>query len=117
MRVAIAGLGMAVAPHAKSLLDLKDRVEVAYAFSPSVVLQHRFRPAAEKLRDLLNCPLQTARSTRTRPFFRLVAGSPFYRSDWIRLHSITPALPVASSTSLRSERAAKPPIFTSCQTK
>jgi len=26
---------MAVTPHAKSLLDLKDRVEVAYAFSPS----------------------------------------------------------------------------------
>ena len=34
-RVAIVGLGMAVTPHAKSLLDLKERVEVAYAFSPS----------------------------------------------------------------------------------
>jgi UDP-N-acetyl-2-amino-2-deoxyglucuronate dehydrogenase len=34
-RVALVGLGMAVAPHVKSLLDLKDRVEVAYAFSPS----------------------------------------------------------------------------------
>ena len=34
-RVGIVGLGMAVTPHAKSLLDLKDRVEVAYAYSPS----------------------------------------------------------------------------------
>jgi predicted dehydrogenase len=34
-RVAIVGLGMAVTPHAKSLLDLGERVEVAYAFSPS----------------------------------------------------------------------------------
>ena len=28
-RIAIIGLGMAVTPHAKSLLDLADRVEVA----------------------------------------------------------------------------------------
>jgi predicted dehydrogenase len=34
-RVALVGLGMAVTPHAKSLLDLKDRVEIAAAFSPS----------------------------------------------------------------------------------
>jgi predicted dehydrogenase len=34
-RVGLVGLGMAVTPHAKSLMDLKDRVEVAYAFSPS----------------------------------------------------------------------------------
>ncbi len=34
-RVAIIGLGMAVTPHAKSLLDLGDRVEVAHAFAPS----------------------------------------------------------------------------------
>ena len=34
-RIALIGLGMAVAPHAKSLIDLKDRVEVACAFSPS----------------------------------------------------------------------------------
>lgn len=34
-RVGLIGLGMAVTPHAKSLLDLKDRAEVAYAFSPS----------------------------------------------------------------------------------
>jgi predicted dehydrogenase len=34
-RVALVGLGMAVTPHAKSLLDLRDRVQVAYAYSPS----------------------------------------------------------------------------------
>ncbi|HEX3500226.1 MAG TPA: Gfo/Idh/MocA family oxidoreductase [Stellaceae bacterium] len=34
-RIAIIGLGMAVAPHARSLLDLADRVEVAAAFSRS----------------------------------------------------------------------------------
>src|SRR2546425_881967 len=42
-RVGLIGLGMAVTPHAKSLLDLSDRVEVAYAYSPS----------AERLRGLL----------------------------------------------------------------
>lgn len=34
-RVAIVGLGMAVTPHAKALMDLREEVEVAYAFSPS----------------------------------------------------------------------------------
>jgi UDP-N-acetyl-2-amino-2-deoxyglucuronate dehydrogenase len=34
-RVAIIGLGMAVTPHARSLLDLADRVEIAAAFSRS----------------------------------------------------------------------------------
>ena len=33
-RIAIIGLGMAVTPHARSLIDLKDRVEVVAAFSP-----------------------------------------------------------------------------------
>jgi len=35
VRVAIIGLGMAVRPHARSLADLGDRVEVAWAFSRS----------------------------------------------------------------------------------
>lgn len=35
MRCAIIGLGMAVTPHAKSLADLRDRVEVAAAYSPT----------------------------------------------------------------------------------
>jgi predicted dehydrogenase len=40
--VGIVGLGMAVTPHAKSLIDLKDRVEVAYAFSPSAARREKF---------------------------------------------------------------------------
>jgi UDP-N-acetyl-2-amino-2-deoxyglucuronate dehydrogenase len=35
MRIGIIGLGMAVGPHAKSLIDLADEIEVAGAFSPS----------------------------------------------------------------------------------
>ena len=41
-RIAIIGLGMAVTPHAKSLIDLKDRVEVAAAFSPSEARRKAF---------------------------------------------------------------------------
>jgi predicted dehydrogenase len=41
-RIAIIGLGMAVTPHAKGLLDLKDRVEVATAFSPSEARRKAF---------------------------------------------------------------------------
>ncbi len=35
LRISVVGLGMAVEPHAKSLLDLKDQVEVRWAASPS----------------------------------------------------------------------------------
>ena len=45
MRIGIVGLGMAVTPHAKSLLDLKDRAEVAYAFSPSAERREEIRRA------------------------------------------------------------------------
>jgi UDP-N-acetyl-2-amino-2-deoxyglucuronate dehydrogenase len=41
-RIAIIGLGMAVTPHAKSLIDLKDRVEVIHAFSPSAARRKSF---------------------------------------------------------------------------
>jgi predicted dehydrogenase len=41
-RIAIIGLGMAVTPHAKSLVELNDRVEVAYAFSPSEARRKAF---------------------------------------------------------------------------
>ena len=41
-RIAIIGLGMAVTPHAKSLIELKDRVDVAYAFSPSAARRNTF---------------------------------------------------------------------------
>ena len=39
LNVAIVGLGMAVTPHAKSYVDLADRVSVRYAFSPSQAAQ------------------------------------------------------------------------------
>jgi UDP-N-acetyl-2-amino-2-deoxyglucuronate dehydrogenase len=41
-QVAIIGLGMAVTPHAKSLLDLRDRAEVRCAFSPSAERRRGF---------------------------------------------------------------------------
>ncbi len=41
-RLAVIGLGMAVAPHAKSLLDLADRVEIAHAFAPSTERRRAF---------------------------------------------------------------------------
>ena len=57
-RIAIIGLGMAVTPHAKSLIDLKDRVEVAAAFSPSEVRRVAFAvkfpfPLADSLDAIL----------------------------------------------------------------
>ena len=55
-RVAIVGLGMAVTPHAKSLLDLK--VEVAHAFSPSRERRDKFKerfafPLCDRLETIL----------------------------------------------------------------
>lgn len=58
-RVAIVGLGMAVTPHAKSLLDLK--VDVAYAYSPSPERRAKFRsqfpfPQCDRLETILQDP-------------------------------------------------------------
>ncbi len=55
-RVAIVGLGMAVTPHAKSLQDLK--VDVAYAYSPSVARRTQFGqkfpfPSCDSLETIL----------------------------------------------------------------
>jgi len=60
-RVAIIGLGMAVGPHAKSLLDLCDRVDVAYAWSPSEQRRASFAraygfPLADSLERILADP-------------------------------------------------------------
>ena len=41
-RIAVIGLGMAVTPHARSLVDLGDRVEVAHAFSRSAERRRAF---------------------------------------------------------------------------
>ena len=58
MKVALIGLGMAVTPHAKSLLDLKERAQVAYAFSPSPQRRKSFGekfpfPPCERLATIL----------------------------------------------------------------
>jgi UDP-N-acetyl-2-amino-2-deoxyglucuronate dehydrogenase len=60
-RIAIIGLGMAVTPHAKALLDLRDRVEVVCAFSPSAARREGFAarfpfPLADNLRAILDDP-------------------------------------------------------------
>jgi UDP-N-acetyl-2-amino-2-deoxyglucuronate dehydrogenase len=57
-RVALVGLGMAVTPHAKSLIDLQGRVEVRYAFSPSEERRKAFAtrfsfPLCERLETIL----------------------------------------------------------------
>jgi predicted dehydrogenase len=57
-KVDVVGLGMAVTPHAKSLLDLKDRVQVAYAFSPSAERRRKFAekfpfPQCDRLETIL----------------------------------------------------------------
>lgn len=57
-RIALVGLGMAVTPHAKGLVDLKDRVEVAYAFSPSAKRRETFAarfpfPLCERIETIL----------------------------------------------------------------
>jgi len=58
-KVGLIGLGMAVTPHAKSLLDLKDRVEVAYAFSPSRERRAKFAerfpfPQCDRIETILH---------------------------------------------------------------
>lgn len=42
LRLALVGLGMAVTPHAKGLLDLSAQVEVVHAFSPSAARRAAF---------------------------------------------------------------------------
>ncbi|WP_157016071.1 Gfo/Idh/MocA family protein [Mesorhizobium xinjiangense] len=60
-RIGLVGLGMAVTPHAKGLLDLADKVEVAYAFSPNEERRSAFRerfgfPLATSLDAILGDP-------------------------------------------------------------
>jgi len=42
LRLAIVGLGMAVTPHAKGLMDLADRIEVLHAYAPSAARRDAF---------------------------------------------------------------------------
>jgi predicted dehydrogenase len=72
MGFAIVGLGMAVTPHAKSFLDLADRAEVRYAFSPSAARRHAFAakfpfPLADGLDAILADPTVAAIAVLTPP--------------------------------------------------
>ena len=58
MKLGVVGLGMAVTPHAKSLLDLKDRASVSYVYSPSRERRARFGerfpfPQCDRLETIL----------------------------------------------------------------
>lgn len=59
LRIGIVGLGMAVTPHARGLMDLADTVEVAHAFSPSAERRAAFAgrfpfPLADSLDAILD---------------------------------------------------------------
>lgn len=63
--IALVGLGMAVTPHARGLLDLADRVRVAHAFSPSAARRQAFGqkfpfPLCDQLETILEDPAVTA---------------------------------------------------------
>jgi predicted dehydrogenase len=58
-RIAVIGLGMAVTPHARGLMDLRDSVEVVHVFSPSAARRASFAerfpfPLADRLETILN---------------------------------------------------------------
>lgn len=58
-RIAIVGLGMAVTPHAKGLVDLAGTVEVVHAFSPSEARRRAFAerfafPTCDRLETILD---------------------------------------------------------------
>jgi predicted dehydrogenase len=58
-KIAIVGLGMAVTPHAKSLVDLKERASVAYAYSPTRERREKFAqrfdfPLADRLETIVD---------------------------------------------------------------
>src|SRR3954453_7782895 len=59
LKIAIVGLGMAVTPHAKSLIDLKSRASVAYAYSPTPERRAKFAerfdfPLADNIDTIAN---------------------------------------------------------------
>ena len=75
-RVALLGLGMAVAPHAQSLLDLSDRVEVAAAYSRSPQRLAAFAkkfpfPTTSDLDAIIADPTITAALVLTPPWSHL----------------------------------------------
>ncbi len=65
LRIGIVGLGMAVTPHARGLMDLAEEVEVAYAYSPSpqrrAAFAERFPfPLSDSLEPMLADPTVAA---------------------------------------------------------
>jgi UDP-N-acetyl-2-amino-2-deoxyglucuronate dehydrogenase len=71
-RIALVGLGMAIKPHAESYLDLADRVEVAWAWSPSEARRAAFAerypfPLAQSLDQILADDTVTAVGIQTPP--------------------------------------------------
>lgn len=71
-RIGVIGLGMASAPHAQSLIDLKDRVEVAGCFSPSAERRAAFAarhglPTVDRIETLLEDPALSAVLLLTPP--------------------------------------------------
>lgn len=71
-RIGLVGLGMAAAPHARSLAELSSRVEVAGCFSPSEERRAAFSrstglPAVDRLEDLLDDPSVSAMIVMTPP--------------------------------------------------
>lgn len=72
LKMGLVGLGMAVAPHAKSLIDLADRIDFAGAHSPSDDRRAGFAakfglPVCETLDDLLDDPSVEAMMVLTPP--------------------------------------------------
>jgi UDP-N-acetyl-2-amino-2-deoxyglucuronate dehydrogenase len=72
IRFGIVGLGMAVTPHAKSLLDLKQRAQVVYAYSPSAARRAKFAerfafPQCDRLETILEDRLVDAVLVLTPP--------------------------------------------------
>ena len=71
-RIALIGLGMAVTPHAKSLLDMKDRAEVVLAMSPSEGRRAQFAakfpfPTTGSLEDIVADPTISVVGVLTPP--------------------------------------------------
>jgi UDP-N-acetyl-2-amino-2-deoxyglucuronate dehydrogenase len=71
-RIALIGLGMAVSPHAKSLIDLADAVEVVRAISPSPQRRQAFArhfgfPVGDSLEPVLADPSIDAAAVLTPP--------------------------------------------------
>jgi predicted dehydrogenase len=85
LRIAIVGLGMAVAPHAKSLMDLQGRVEVVYAYSRSAARRARFAeqfpfPLTDDLEAIERDPGVDAALILTPPNSHLETATRFARA-------------------------------------